>query len=81
MLRSTAGAKYKIVSGYNGTTEIGLAMERGEVVGSCGWDWASVKAQRGDWLRDKKLQRAAADRPRAQRRAHARWASRMSGTT
>jgi hypothetical protein len=30
-------------------------MERGEVVGSCGWDWASVKAQRGDWLRDKKL--------------------------
>ena len=50
-----AGAKYKIVSGYNGTTEIGLAMERGEVVGSCGWDWASVKAQRGDWLRDKKI--------------------------
>ena len=30
-------------------------MERGEVVGSCGWDWASVKAQRGDWLRDKKI--------------------------
>jgi hypothetical protein len=25
------------------------------VVGSCGWDWASVKAQRGDWLRDKKI--------------------------
>ena len=55
MLRRTAGANYKVVSGYNGTTEIGLAMERGEVVGSCGWDWASVKAQRGDWLRDKKL--------------------------
>jgi tripartite-type tricarboxylate transporter receptor subunit TctC len=55
MLRRTAGAKYKVVSGYNGTTEIGLAMERGEVVGSCGWDWASVKAQRADWLRDKKL--------------------------
>jgi hypothetical protein len=55
MLQRTAGAKYKIVAGYNGTTEIGLAMERGEVVGSCGWDWASVKAQRGDWLRDKKL--------------------------
>jgi hypothetical protein len=55
MLRRTAGATYKVVSGYNGTTEIGLAMERGEVVGSCGWDWASVKAQRGDWLRDKKL--------------------------
>ena len=55
MLRRTAGANYKVVSGYHGTTEIGLAMERGEVVGSCGWDWASVKAQRGDWLRDGKL--------------------------
>jgi hypothetical protein len=55
MLRRTAGATYKVVSGYDGTTQIGLAMERGEVAGSCGWDWASVKAQRGDWLRDKKL--------------------------
>jgi hypothetical protein len=55
MLRRTAGAKYKVVSGYDGTTQIGLAMERGEVVGSCGWDWASVKAQRSDWLRDKKI--------------------------
>jgi hypothetical protein len=54
MLRRTAGAKYKIVSGYDGTTQIGLAMERGEVVGACGWDWASFKAQRSDWLRDKK---------------------------
>jgi len=55
MLRRTAGAKYKIVSGYDGTTQIGLAMERGEVVGACGWDWASFKAQRADWLRDKKV--------------------------
>jgi tripartite-type tricarboxylate transporter receptor subunit TctC len=55
MLRRTAGAKYKIVSGYDGTTQIGLAMERGEVVGACGWDWASFKAQRSDWLRDKKV--------------------------
>jgi tripartite-type tricarboxylate transporter receptor subunit TctC len=54
MLRRTAGATYKVVSGYDGTTQIGLAMERGEVVGSCGWDWASVKAQRANWLRDKK---------------------------
>jgi tripartite-type tricarboxylate transporter receptor subunit TctC len=55
MLRRTAGAKYKVVSGYDGTTQIGLAMERGEVAGSCGWDWASVKAQRAQWLRDKKI--------------------------
>jgi tripartite-type tricarboxylate transporter receptor subunit TctC len=55
MLRRTAGAKYKVVAGYDGTTQIGLAMERGEVVGACGWDWASFKAQRSDWLRDKKV--------------------------
>jgi hypothetical protein len=30
-------------------------MERGEVDGLCGWDWSSVKAQKADWLRDKKL--------------------------
>jgi hypothetical protein len=54
MLRRVAGAKYKVVAGYDGTTQIGLAMERGEVVGACGWDWASFKAQRSDWLRDKK---------------------------
>ena len=30
-------------------------MERGEVDGLCGWDWSSVKSQKGDWLRDKKL--------------------------
>jgi tripartite-type tricarboxylate transporter receptor subunit TctC len=55
MLRRTAGATYKVVSGYDGTTQIGLAMERGEVAGSCGWDWASVKAQRADWLRNNKI--------------------------
>ena len=55
MLRRTAGATYKVVSGYDGTTQIGLAMERGEVAGSCGWDWASVKAQRANWLRDKTI--------------------------
>jgi tripartite-type tricarboxylate transporter receptor subunit TctC len=55
MLKRTAGATYKVVSGYDGTTQIGLAMERGEVSGSCGWDWASVKAQRSNWLRDKTI--------------------------
>jgi hypothetical protein len=30
-------------------------MERGEVDGLCGWDWSSVKSQKGDWLRDKKV--------------------------
>src|SRR5215475_9520862 len=51
----TAGTKFDVVSGYQGTVDIALAMERGEVDGLCGWDWSSVKSQKPDWVRDKKL--------------------------
>src|SRR5262245_34319067 len=55
MHKHTAGALYDVVAGYNGTNDIGLAMERGEIDGACGWDWASFKSQRADWLRDNKV--------------------------
>ncbi len=55
MLKKTAGAQYDVVSGYSGTAEIALAMERGELDGVCGWDWASFKSQRPDWIRDNKV--------------------------
>ena len=42
--------KFEIVSGYKGTPDISLAMERGEVDGICGWDWSSVKSQKRDWI-------------------------------
>jgi tripartite-type tricarboxylate transporter receptor subunit TctC len=51
----TAGTRFDVVSGYQGTVDIALAMERGEVDGLCGWDWSSVKSQKSDWVRDKKL--------------------------
>jgi tripartite-type tricarboxylate transporter receptor subunit TctC len=51
----TAGTKFDVVAGFKGTTEIALAMERGEVDGTCGWDWSSVKSQKADWVRDKKV--------------------------
>jgi tripartite-type tricarboxylate transporter receptor subunit TctC len=49
------GTKFKIVTGYNGTAEIALAMERGEVSGIGDWSWTSLKKVRPDWLRDKKV--------------------------
>jgi len=55
MLRKAADAQFTLVTGYKGTAEIGLAVERGEVDGLCGWDWSSLKAQKSDWLRDKKV--------------------------
>ncbi len=53
--KKTAGAQYDVVSGYRGTPDIALAIERGEIDGVCGWDWSSFKAQKPDWLRDGKV--------------------------
>ena len=55
MLKKTAGAQYEVVSGYSGTAEIALAMERGEIDGACGWDWSSFKSQRPDWITAQKV--------------------------
>jgi tripartite-type tricarboxylate transporter receptor subunit TctC len=49
------GTKFKIVSGYPGTREANLAMERGEVQGIGGITWASVKATMADMLAGKKI--------------------------
>lgn len=52
MLKHTTGAKFDVVSGYKGTVDIFLAIEQGEVDGTCGLDWSSLKAQRPTWVRD-----------------------------
>jgi tripartite-type tricarboxylate transporter receptor subunit TctC len=55
ILRNVFGAKVKLVTGYPGGNDINLAMERGEVDGRCGWSWSSIKSQKVDWLRDRKI--------------------------
>jgi tripartite-type tricarboxylate transporter receptor subunit TctC len=55
LLNATIGTKFKVINGYNGTTEIALAMERGELQGIADWSWSSLKKARPDWLRDKKV--------------------------
>jgi tripartite-type tricarboxylate transporter receptor subunit TctC len=55
MVKHATGAKFDIVSGYRGPPELFIAMERGEIDGTCGLDWSALKAQQPDWLRDKKL--------------------------
>jgi tripartite-type tricarboxylate transporter receptor subunit TctC len=49
------GTKMKIVTGYPGGNEVGLAMERGEVQGRCGWSWSSVKSTHMKWYNDKQF--------------------------
>ena len=55
MSNALAGTKMQMVSGYTGGADMFLAVERGEVEGLCGFDLSSIKAARGDWLRDGKL--------------------------
>jgi tripartite-type tricarboxylate transporter receptor subunit TctC len=43
MHKKTAGAQYDVVSGYSGTAEIALAMERGEIDGAAGTGRASSR--------------------------------------
>jgi tripartite-type tricarboxylate transporter receptor subunit TctC len=48
------GMKFKVITGYEATPKIHLAMERGEVHGT--WaNWSTLKAISADWLRDKKI--------------------------
>lgn len=53
--KNTSKAKFRIIAGYKGTPDVLLAMERGEVEGICGLDWSSLRAQKGDYIRDGKL--------------------------
>jgi len=55
MFRNVFGAKFQVVSGYPGTNDVALAMERGEVDGMCGLSWSTVKTRHGDWLAGKKV--------------------------
>ncbi len=55
MLNNLAGAKFDIVSGYKGSVDILIALERGEVEGLCGYDWSSLRTQRPNWVRDHKI--------------------------
>jgi tripartite-type tricarboxylate transporter receptor subunit TctC len=55
VLRNVFGAKLKLVSGYPGTNDATLAMERGEVNGVCGISWSTVQARHIDWLKARKV--------------------------
>jgi tripartite-type tricarboxylate transporter receptor subunit TctC len=55
LLRNVFDVKLRLISGYPGSAEIALALERGEVDARTSWSWSSLKAQRPDWVRDKKV--------------------------
>jgi tripartite-type tricarboxylate transporter receptor subunit TctC len=55
LLNALIGTKFKIVSGYKGTADVNLAMEREEVQGMGDWSWSNVKSRKSDYLRDGKI--------------------------
>jgi tripartite-type tricarboxylate transporter receptor subunit TctC len=55
ILKNMFGSKARIVAGYKGTAEVRIAMERGEVTGNCGDNWASLKGTAADLLKEKKI--------------------------
>jgi len=55
LYKNVFGSKLKLVTGYHGTTDIVLAMERGEVDGLCGISWSTLKARYTPWMNEKKI--------------------------
>jgi tripartite-type tricarboxylate transporter receptor subunit TctC len=55
LLNALIGTKFRIVSGYPGTTDVLLAMERGEVMGLGDWSWSNIKARNLDMVKDGKI--------------------------
>ena len=50
MLNNVLGTKFRIVTGYPGSREITLALERGEVQGACGIGWTGIEIMHPDWF-------------------------------
>ena len=55
LYKNVFGAKIRLASGFPGTSNIALGMQRGEVQGMCGISWSTIKSQHPDWMRDKKI--------------------------
>jgi tripartite-type tricarboxylate transporter receptor subunit TctC len=55
LYKNVFGAKIKLATGFPGTTDITLAMQRREVDGLCGISWSTVKSRYGNWVKEKKI--------------------------
>ena len=55
VLNEVLHTRFKVITGYQGSQETIIAIERTEVDGRCGWGWSSLKSTKPDWIRDKKI--------------------------
>jgi len=54
LLDHLLGYKFKVVTGYESTPKIHLALERGEVQGTIA-NWSTLKALNSNWIADKQI--------------------------
>src|SRR6204780_602431 len=55
MLNALIGTRFKVVSGYDTSSGLTMALERGEAEGICGLSWSTIKASRPHWIKDNLL--------------------------
>jgi len=55
VMNAVLGTRIRAITGYPGTADIFLAMERGEVEGTCGVGWTALMSTRSDWIGQGKL--------------------------
>ncbi len=53
MMNNMLGTKFRVVTGYAGSKEITLAIERNEVHGACGIGWTGLPTMHPDWFAKK----------------------------
>jgi tripartite-type tricarboxylate transporter receptor subunit TctC len=54
LIQNLFNAKFELISGYPDGKSTQLALERGEVQGTCG-SYSSLKTQKPEWVRDKQI--------------------------
>jgi tripartite-type tricarboxylate transporter receptor subunit TctC len=55
LMNEMLGTRFKPITGYAGSTQIHLAMERGEVMGRGGNSWSSLQTANASWIKEKKI--------------------------
>ena len=55
LLNSILGTKFRIVTGYAGSREMTLALERGEIQGTCGIGWTGIEIMHPDWFKQDRV--------------------------
>ncbi len=55
LLNNILGTRFRIVTGYPGSREITIALDRGEVQAACGLGWTGIEVLHPDWFGDDKI--------------------------